>query len=76
LLLNFFFRYKRIVAEALVEKFTPIRREILKLKDSPEYLSNVLQEGQQKANLIALETWQEVVSKIGTIPSNKILNHK
>jgi len=64
----FFFRYKHIVAEALVEKFTPIRLEILKLLDSPEYLSKVLQEGQQKANLIALDTWQEVVSKIGTIP--------
>jgi len=60
------------VAESLVEKFTPIRQEILKLIDSPEYLSKVLQEGQHKANLIALETWQEVVSKIGSIPSNKI----
>jgi len=51
-----------------VEKFTPIRQEILKLIDAPEYLSKVLQEGQQKANLIALDTWQEVASKIGTIP--------
>ncbi|XP_022178387.1 tryptophan--tRNA ligase, mitochondrial isoform X1 [Myzus persicae] len=69
-------RYKHIVAEALVEKFTPIRQEILKLIDSPEYLSKVLQEGQQRANLIALDTWQEVASKIGTISSNEILNHK
>lgn len=38
--------------------------------DSPEYLKKVLQEGQQRANSIATETWQEVVSKIGTIPNN------
>jgi hypothetical protein len=68
------FRYKLIVAEALVEKFTPIRQEIIKLMDSPEYLSKVLQEGQKKAHLIALETWQEVASKIGTIPNNIIEN--
>lgn len=42
--------------------------------DSPEYLSQVLQEGQKKANLIASETWQEVASKIGTIPINIIEN--
>lgn len=40
--------------------------------NAPEYLNQVLQEGQQKANSIALETWQEVVLKIGTIPSNVI----
>lgn len=71
----FFFRYKSIVAEALVEKLTPIRQEILKLIDSPEYLSKVLKEGQQRANLIAIDTWQEVASKIGTIPNNKIEIH-
>jgi len=42
--------------------------------DSPEYLSKVLQEGHQKAHLIALDTWQEVASKIGTISSNTIEN--
>lgn len=48
--------------------------------NSPEYLKQVLQEGQQKANLIALETWQEVASKIGTLPSrameNQLLKNK
>lgn len=38
--------------------------------DSPEYLSQVLQKGQQKANEIASKTWQEVASKIGTLPRN------
>lgn len=66
------FRYKCIVAEALVEKFNPIRQEIVKLMDAPEYLNQVLQEGQQRANSIALETWQEVALKIGTIPSDII----
>lgn len=42
--------------------------------DSPEYLIQVLQEGQQKANSIASETWNEVVSKIGSIPNNIIEN--
>lgn len=67
---NFLFRYKHIVAQKLIEKFTPIRQEIIKLMDSPEYLSQVLQEGQQKANEIASKTWQEVTSKIGTLPRN------
>lgn len=40
--------------------------------DAPEYLSQVLQEGQQRANLIASDTWQEIASKIGTIPSYNI----
>lgn len=65
-------RYKYVVAEALVEKFNPIRQEIVKLMDAPEYLSQVLQEGQQRANSIARETWQEVALKIGTIPINTI----
>lgn len=38
--------------------------------NSPEYLIQVLKDGQQKANLIASETWQEVALKIGTIPIN------
>lgn len=42
--------------------------------DSPEYLIQVLQDGQQRANSIASETWREVVSKIGSIPNNIIEN--
>lgn len=42
--------------------------------DSPEYLIQVLQDGQQRANSIASETWNEVVSKIGSIPNNIIEN--
>lgn len=42
--------------------------------DSPEYLSQVLQDGQKKANLIAFETWHEITLKIGTIPNNIIGN--
>lgn len=42
--------------------------------DSPEYLIQVLQDGQQKANSIASETWNEVVFKIGSIPNNVIEN--
>lgn len=68
---HFLFRYKHVVAQAIVEKFTPIRQEIIRLMDSPEYLCQVLQEGQQKASSIALETWQEVTLKIGTIPNNR-----
>lgn len=42
--------------------------------NSPEYLSQVLQEGQQRANLIAVETWEEVSSKLGSIPNKIIAN--
>lgn len=62
------------MSQALVEKFTPIRKEIIKLMDSPEYLNQVLQDGQQKAYVIALDTWQEVALKIGTIPNNIVEN--
>ncbi|XP_050431994.1 tryptophan--tRNA ligase, mitochondrial [Adelges cooleyi] len=69
-------RYKQVVTEILVEKFSPIQNEIVKLMDSPDYLCNVLQDGQQRASLIAEETWYEVASKIGTLPrsSNESLN--
>lgn len=42
--------------------------------NSPEYLNQVLKDGQQKASLIASETWQEVALKIGTIPNKTIEN--
>lgn len=70
--INFIFRYKQLVAQAIIEKFTPIRQEIIKLMNSPEYLSQVLQDGQLKANSIALKTWQEVASKIGTVTNSNI----
>lgn len=66
------YRYKRVVADILIEKFSPIRQEIIKLMNSQEYLNQILKEGQQKANLIASETWDEVALKIGTIPKNII----
>lgn len=62
------------MSQALIEKFIPIRKEIIKLMDSPEYLNQVLQDGQQKANVIASDTWQEVALKIGTIRNNIIEN--
>jgi len=42
--------------------------------DSPEYLSQILKNGQERANSIALETWREVALKIGTIPNSIIEN--
>ncbi|XP_050541719.1 tryptophan--tRNA ligase, mitochondrial [Daktulosphaira vitifoliae] len=65
-------RYKQVVSEILIEKFSPIRQEIFKLMASPDYLFKTLEEGRYKASSIAEKTWSEVASKIGSFPSNTI----
>ncbi|KAK9511655.1 hypothetical protein O3M35_000275 [Rhynocoris fuscipes] len=57
--------YKSVVAEALIEKLAPIRSEIFKLLDSPDYLRSVLRDGDLRAKEIAASTWKEVCHKVG-----------
>ncbi|XP_073981971.1 tryptophanyl-tRNA synthetase, mitochondrial [Rhodnius prolixus] len=67
-------RYKSVVAEALNEKLTPIRNEITRLLNSPDYLENVLTNGNNLAKEIAEATWKEVCYKVGLsreLPSAK-----
>jgi tryptophanyl-tRNA synthetase len=58
-------QYKLLLADVLVEKFKPIRDEIEYLMKSKEHLEKVLLDGSIRAQAIAVETWDEVKSKIG-----------
>ncbi|XP_055705021.1 tryptophan--tRNA ligase, mitochondrial [Phlebotomus papatasi] len=58
-------KYKARVAEAVVEHLNPIRMRIEAFSRHPEYLSQVLEEGAQRASEIAETTIQEVKEKLG-----------
>ncbi|XP_024907971.1 tryptophan--tRNA ligase, mitochondrial isoform X1 [Pteropus alecto] len=58
-------RYKLVVADAVIEKFAPIKSEIEKLKLDREHLEKVLQVGSAKAKDIAYPVCQEVKKLVG-----------
>ncbi|XP_069862558.1 tryptophan--tRNA ligase, mitochondrial isoform X2 [Dipodomys merriami] len=57
--------YKLQVAEAVIEKFAPVKREIEKLKADPDYLQKVLTAGAAKAKALAYPVCQEVKKRLG-----------
>lgn len=63
-------RYKFVVAEALIELLRPIREEIERLMSAPDYLEEVLDQGSQRATVLAEITWLDVRQKVGleTLP--------
>ncbi|XP_054420741.1 tryptophan--tRNA ligase, mitochondrial isoform X1 [Pteronotus mesoamericanus] len=58
-------RYKLLVADAVIEKFTPIKSELEKLKLDKDHLEKVLQVGSAKAKELAYPVWQEVKKLVG-----------
>ncbi|KAM7054684.1 tryptophan--tRNA ligase, mitochondrial isoform 1-T1 [Molossus nigricans] len=58
-------RYKLLVADAVIEKFAPIRSEIEKLKTDKDHLEKVLQVGSAKAKELAYPVCQEVKKVVG-----------
>ncbi|XP_055258027.1 tryptophan--tRNA ligase, mitochondrial isoform X5 [Moschus berezovskii] len=58
-------RYKLEVAEAVIEKFAPIKREIEKLKMNKDHLEKVLQIGSAKAKELAYPVCQEAKNLVG-----------
>ncbi|XP_032114229.1 tryptophan--tRNA ligase, mitochondrial-like [Sapajus apella] len=58
-------RYKLAVADAVIEKFAPIKREIEKLKLDKDHLEKVLQAGSAKAKELAHPVCQEVKKLVG-----------
>ncbi|XP_037682183.1 tryptophan--tRNA ligase, mitochondrial [Choloepus didactylus] len=58
-------RYKLAVADAVIEKFAPIKSEIEKLKMDENYLQKVLQTGSAKAKELAYPVCQEVKKLVG-----------
>uniref|UniRef100_A0A146M209 Tryptophan--tRNA ligase, mitochondrial n=1 Tax=Lygus hesperus TaxID=30085 RepID=A0A146M209_LYGHE len=65
-------KYKLRVADAVIEKLSPIRSEFIRLLDSKDYLVNVLADGSSKAERIASRTWEEVKTRIGFESAQKV----
>ncbi|XP_014219055.1 tryptophan--tRNA ligase, mitochondrial [Copidosoma floridanum] len=58
-------KYKLLLADIVIEKLNPIRKEIEAYLSEPEYLHQLLQEGARKAESIAVPNWLEVRNKVG-----------
>ncbi|XP_008145465.2 tryptophan--tRNA ligase, mitochondrial [Eptesicus fuscus] len=58
-------RYKLLVADAVIEKFAPIKSEIEKLKMDKDHLEKVLQAGSARAKELAYPVCQEVKKLVG-----------
>lgn len=58
-------KYKMIVAEAVVEHLKPIRTKINEYLKNPSELIYVLEDGREKARVVAEETMAEVKQKVG-----------
>ncbi len=59
--------FKSDLADAIVDKISPIGNEIRKLMDDKKYLDNVLSMGNEKAKLKASKTMSEIYDIIGFI---------
>ncbi|XP_021121427.1 tryptophan--tRNA ligase, mitochondrial isoform X4 [Heterocephalus glaber] len=59
--------YKQIVADAVIEKFAPIKSEIEKLKMDKDYLEKILRTGSAKAKELAYPVIQEVKKLVGIL---------
>lgn len=57
--------YKMVVAEAVIQKFTPVRNEIKKLQEDKTYLIKILEAGAEKAKELATPIYQEVRRLVG-----------
>ncbi|XP_066860337.1 tryptophan--tRNA ligase, mitochondrial isoform X4 [Anser cygnoides] len=57
--------YKMVVAEAVIQKFAPIRNEIKKLQEDKSHLIKVLEAGAEKAKELATPIYQEIRRLVG-----------
>ena len=60
-----FSEFKDRLSDALIEKITPISKEIKKLLNNEKYLDNILFEGSEKADKIAKKKIEEIKKIIG-----------
>ncbi|XP_050013531.1 tryptophan--tRNA ligase, mitochondrial isoform X2 [Alexandromys fortis] len=60
-------RYKLLVADAVIEKFAPIRSEIEKLKKDKDHLKKILLVGSAKAKELAYPVFEEVKKLVGIL---------
>ena len=57
--------FKKCLGQLLVEKLSPIRKEVERLEKEPGYVNDVLREGAEKAAYIAEENLNQVKNKLG-----------
>jgi len=62
-----FSELKDALAEDISNYFAPFRKKRKELKANPEYVKKVLEEGAEKARVIARETMKEVKEKVGLV---------
>ncbi|XP_063806631.1 tryptophan--tRNA ligase, mitochondrial [Pseudophryne corroboree] len=58
-------QYKIVVADAVIEKLTPIREEIQRLREDPGFLLDVLNRGAQRARDVAVPVYDAVCRLVG-----------
>lgn len=58
-------QYKKLVAEVVIQRLTPIREEILRLRADPGHLEAVLAQGTCKARELAAPVLKEVRQRVG-----------
>ena len=61
---NFSF-FKEKLSELLVEKISPISKEIKKLNQDPSYIDQVLRDGSEKAYELSSKKIQDIKKKFG-----------
>lgn len=59
---------KESVAEAIIEKFTPLQAEYTKIRSDKAYLESILKEGAMAAEKTAQKTLRKVYKKVGFTP--------
>ncbi|XP_011061099.1 PREDICTED: tryptophan--tRNA ligase, mitochondrial [Acromyrmex echinatior] len=57
-------QYKLKLADIMIEKLSPIRKDILRLTREPAYLDEILKEGTERATELATNCWTEVTQKV------------
>ncbi|XP_042372594.1 tryptophan--tRNA ligase, mitochondrial-like, partial [Plectropomus leopardus] len=57
--------YKNVVAEAVIQRLTPIREEIERLRSDPAHLEGVLAEGTRRARELAAPVLRDVRQRVG-----------
>lgn len=57
--------YKKLVAEAVIQRLTPIREEIQRLRSDPAHLEGVLARGTRRARELAGPVLREVRRRVG-----------
>lgn len=57
--------YKNLVAEAVIQRLTPIREEIVRLRSDQAHLEGVLAQGTQRARELAAPLLREVRQLVG-----------